>query len=88
MGFKDYLNNKTDIHEGVGYELYAKGVDRVSNHCKQIDIHAKTLAKQVRDYSTLDKQKLTLSKLIKWVGMLNLEMKSIKEDLTSVEGYE
>lgn len=72
---------------GIGYELYAKGLDRVSVQCDTINDAAKKFAKLVRDNATEGKKKKALKELQKWVSVLNGEMKGIVEDINNLEGY-
>lgn len=72
---------------GVGFELYAKGLDRVSAQCNTISDSAKKFAKLVRENATEKKKKKALKDLQKWVDVLNGEMKGIASDINNLEGY-
>ena len=81
---EEYLKYKVS---GIGYELYAKGLDRISVQCKTISSNAEALAKLVRENANDRKMKKTLKELQKFVNMLNSEMKGISSDITDLEGY-
>lgn len=72
---------------GIGYELYAKGLDRISSQCNTISDNAKQLAKLVRSNADDRKKKKALKDLQKWVNTLNSEMKGIVSDISNLEGY-
>lgn len=71
----------------VGYELYAKGLDRVSTQCETISDYAKKLAKLVRENADIRKKNKVLKDLKSYVNVLNLEMRGIESDINSLEGY-
>ncbi len=85
---KSIRRGKKIKEEGVGYELYAKGVDRVSTQCKTISDIASVLAKWVRDgnvsQTRLNKK---VKELKQWVDVLNKEMEGIVSDISNLEGY-
>lgn len=72
---------------GIGFELYAKGLDRVSVQCNTISDYAKKLAKLVRENAIEGKKKKALKDLQKYVNTLNGEMKGIVSDINNLEGY-
>ena len=86
-GRKDLAQEYYQKVAGVGYELYAKGLDRVSSQCKTISENAKKLAKLIRENATNRKKKKSLKDLKKWVDILNKEMQGITDDINNLEGY-
>ena len=83
---KNYVGSISKV-AGIGYELYAKGLDRVSAQCNTISDYAKNLAKLVRENATERKKKKVLKDLQKWVDVLNKEMEGIVSDINNLEGY-
>ena len=75
------------LNEGVGFELYAKGVDRLSSQCNAISDAAKALAKAVRSNAPLNQKKKAVKEVKKWVDTLNGEMRGIVSDIGNLEGY-
>jgi hypothetical protein len=65
---------KGKMDEGVGYELYAKGADRLATQSKQIAIYAEKLADAARKNKSLNIKKKALKELDKW-------MKSMQKDI-------
>ena len=82
---KALKNQKLD--EGVGYELYAKGADRVAIQCKQVVIAATTLASAARANKSLKIKKKALKELQKWLKIIDGEMKGLISDVDNLEGY-
>ena len=75
--------------EGVGYELYAKGLDRITKQCETISSAAANLSKAVRENKvTLTTKKKKLKELEKWIDVLNKEMEGVSSDLSNLEGYD
>lgn len=72
---------------GIGYELYAQGLDRISAQCTQISNAAKKLVELVRENATESKKRKALKELQKWVSVLNGEMRGVVEDVNNLEGY-
>jgi hypothetical protein len=83
---KNYVRGISKV-AGIGYELYAKGLDRVSVQCNTISDYAKNLAKLVRENATERKKKKVLKNLQKYVNGLNGEMEGIVSDINNLEGY-
>ncbi len=86
-GLKKRKLVKKRVEGGIGYELYAKGLDRISVQCNTISIAAKDLAKLVRENAKETKKKKALKELTKWVNVLNKEMEGIESDISNLEGY-
>ena len=60
-GRKDLVQKYYKKVAGIGYELYAKGLDRVSTQCATISDNAKVLAKLVRENADDRKKKNEVS---------------------------
>jgi len=75
------------LGEGVGYELYAKGADRIAIQCKQVIIYAEKLADAARQNKSLAIKKKALKELTKWVGSIEGELKGLTSDVNNLEGY-
>ncbi len=69
------------LNEGVGYELYAKGADRVAAQSKQIAIFAEKLAKLTRANKPLKERKKALKELKKWKNSIETEIKYLEDDI-------
>lgn len=95
-GLKDgyaYLKNKNNVvkeevvEEGIGFELYSKGADRIQTQTVQINEFAKKLADLARENAPLTKKKKALKELKKWVDVVNGELKQLDSDVDNLEGY-
>lgn len=72
---------------GIGYELYAKGIDRVSVQSLNVNKCAIKLASIVRKNASNKTKLKALAELQQWIDCINGEMKGIREDITHLEGY-
>ena len=83
----DNKKKKKKMDEGVGYELYAKGADRIAAQCKQVIIYAEKLAEAARQNKSLPIKKKALKELTKWIGSIQGELKGLTSDVNNLEGY-
>ena len=87
-GRKDLAEKYYNKVAGVGYELYAKGLDRVVAQCNTISENAKNLAKEVRKNNDgINKKKKVIKFMQNFLDSLNKEMKGIVSDIDNLEGY-
>jgi hypothetical protein len=73
--------------EGVGYELVAKGSDRIVAQSKQVSIQAIKLADAIRGNQDPRKLRKIIEELKRWhSGILN-EIRLLSEDIDNLEGF-
>jgi len=82
MKFEKYI-----INEGIGYELYAKGADRVAIQTKQVKDFAEKIAKATRENKSLKIRKKLLKELQKWMKVMQGEIDNLIDDANNLEGY-
>jgi cell division protein FtsB len=75
------------IKEGVGYELYSKGADRVAVQSKQLAFFAEKLAKLTRENKPLRERVKALKELKKWQDSIKREITFLEKDIDNLEGY-
>lgn len=69
------IKTAKELVGGVGYELYARGADRIAHQTKTIKDLAEKLAKATRDNKPLKARKKLVKDLEKW---FNGRIKRIK----------
>lgn len=72
---------------GVGYELYAKGADRVAHQTKVIKSVAEKIAKSARENKSPKSRMKLVKELEKWLEVSQGEVKQLKRDNNILEGY-
>jgi cell division protein FtsB len=75
------------LNEGVGYELYSKGADRVVAQSKQLAFFAEKLAKLTRENKPLKERVKALKELKKWQDSIRREIILLEDDIDNLEGY-
>jgi len=72
----------------IGYELYAKGLDRIQAQTKQLNIATEKLAKLVRSEDNVSKRKRLLKDVEKWSNFIKDEVDMLKSDVSKdFDGY-
>jgi len=67
----------------IGYELYAKGADRVVVQCQRLSDAAEELAKNVRKEDNPKKRKKLFDEVNAWNRSINGEVDMLRHDLNS-----
>lgn len=76
------------IADTIGYELYAKGADRIQSQCKQLSDASAKLAQQVRSGDDLKKRNKLLKEVEKWFETIKGEINVLKSDVNKkFDGY-
>jgi len=75
------------IKEGIGFELYSKGADRVSVQAKQLALSAEKLAKLTRGNKPLRDRVKALKELKKWQDSIRMEIIQLEDDIDNLSGY-
>lgn len=75
------------LNEGVGYELYSRGADRVVVQSKQLAFFAEKLAKLTRENKPLKERVKALKELKKWQDSIRTEITFLEKDIDNLEGY-
>ena len=75
------------LNEGVGYELYSKGADRIVSQSKQLAFSAEKLAKLTRENKPLRERVKVLKELKKWQDSIKREITFLEKDIDNLEGY-
>ena len=75
------------VKEGVGFELYSKGADRIAKQTEQVSKLANEFADLTRNNATTLKRKRKLNELKKWINSINTELKYLEDDFDNLEGY-
>ena len=83
----EMIKTAKELVSGVGYELYAKGADRIAHQTKTIKDLAEKLAKATRDNKSLKVRKKLVKDLEKWLNVSMGELKELKSDVDNLEGY-
>ena len=84
---KKMKNYEKYLNEGIGYELYSKGADRVAIQTKQVKDLAEKLADATRKNKSLNIRKKLLKDLKHWVDSIQGEVKTLISDAGNLEGY-
>ena len=85
--FMKECSEEKEMNEGIGYELYAKGADRIQSQTVQVNQFAKKLADLVRENAPLSKKKKAIKDLKSWVSTINKELDMLDSDVDNLEGY-
>lgn len=73
---------------GVGYELYAKGADRISAQCLQLTNESNKFADSIRNNNRAKStQKKYLNTMKGYVNSILQEIELLEQDLHNLEGY-
>lgn len=73
---------------GIGYELYAKGADRISDKCLQLINESNKFANSIRnDNRAKSTQKKYLNTMKSYVNDILQEIELLEQDLNNLEGY-
>lgn len=75
------------MKEGIGFELYSKGADRVASQSDQLKKYAIELAKATRGKVDLKKRVKILKELKKWQDSIRFEINQLEDDIDNLEGY-
>jgi len=75
------------IKEGIGFELYSKGADRISAQSKQLALSAEKLAKLTRGNKPLRDRVKALKELKKWQDSIRMEIIQLEDDIDNLSGY-
>ena len=79
--------SENEVNEGIGFELYSKGADRIAKQTEQVALLAQKFAELTRTNETPLKRKRTLNQLKKWVNGINTELNQLEQDFDNLEGY-
>ena len=75
------------LNEGIGYELYSKGADRIISQAEQLKKYASDLAKATRENKPLKARVKILKELKKWQDVIRIEIIHLEDDIDNLEGY-
>lgn len=78
---------RSKFEEGIGFELYSKGADRIAVQVEQVKKSAIALAKATRENQPLKKRVKLLQELKKWQDVIRMEIIQLEEDIDNLEGY-
>ena len=81
------LTDKEIKTAGVGYELYAKGADRIAVQTVEIKKLAEKVAKATRENKSLRTRNKYIRDLEKMLNVSMGELKQLKSDANNLEGY-
>jgi hypothetical protein len=76
-----------DVSGGVGYELYARGADRIAHQTITIKDLAEKVAKATRANKPLKSRQKLIRELEKWLNVSVGELKQLKSDADNLEGF-
>lgn len=75
------------LEEGIGYELYSRGADRIAAQSEQLKKFAQDLAKATRENKPLKVRVKILKELKKWQDVIRGEIIMLEDDIDNLEGY-
>jgi len=84
---RELLKVARELSAGIGYELYAKGADRIAKQTEAIKEAAEKVAKLTRENKSLKIRKKAVKDLEGWINTTVGELKQLKEDIDNLEGY-
>ena len=85
--FKKMIASKHVKFAGIGYELYAKGADRIAHQTIEIKKLAEKVAKATRENRSLRTRNKHIRDLEKMLNVSMGELKLLKSDANNLEGY-
>jgi len=81
------LTDKNTKLAGIGYELYAKGADRIAHQAIEIKKLAEKVAKATRENKPLRTRNRYIRDLEKMLNVSMGELNQLKSDANNLEGY-
>jgi len=85
--FKNMITSKHIKVAGIGYELYAKGADRIAHQTIEIKKLAEKIAKATRENRSLRTRNKYIKDLEKMLNISIGELNQLKSDANNLEGY-